>query len=82
MTIRITVDVFSGRPNPSVELGEDESAEVGDYLIGPEGPLRRAGLDEAVLERLPPSRRPDPPSKIFPGYTVSRSELTWYGTEP
>ena len=118
MTIRITVDVFSGRPNPSVELGEDESAEVldrlmparrlgedepglppeptlgyrglvvdqitdrraelpgsfrvaggevfgrglahrasddrvEDYLTGPEGPLRRAGLDEAVLERLP-----------------------------
>lgn len=118
MTIRVTIDVFSGRPNPSIELDDRESAEaldrlmpvrrleeeepgvpseptlgyrglvveqIGDrraelpevfrvaggdvfgrglahrasdetvenYLIGADGPLRRAGMDQAVLERLP-----------------------------
>jgi hypothetical protein len=118
MSIRITVDVFSGRPNPSIELDDRESAEVldrlmpvrrlgdtepglppeptlgyrglvvdqitdrraelpdvirvagadvfgrglahrasddrvEDYLLSPEGPLRRADLDQAILEQLP-----------------------------
>jgi hypothetical protein len=45
MSIRITVDVFSGRPNPGAELGERESAEVLDRLM----PLRRLGEDEPDL---------------------------------
>ena len=53
MTIRITVDVFSGRPNPSAELDERESAEVLDRLM----PLRRLGDEE-----------PDPPSEPTLGY--------------
>lgn len=47
MSIRITVDVFSGRPNPSVELDDRESAEVLDRLM----PVRR--LEEGEPE-LPP----------------------------
>jgi hypothetical protein len=122
MSIRITVDVFSGRPNPSVELDDRASAEVldrlvpvrrleegepdlppeptlgyrgviveqiadrraelpdvlrvaggdvfgrglahrarderiEDYLIGADSPLRRADIDQAVLERLPEEAR-------------------------
>ena len=53
MTIRITVDVFSGRPNPSVELDERESADVLDRLM----PLQRLGEDE-----------PDLPSEATLGY--------------
>jgi len=118
MTIRITIDIFSGRPNPSVELDDRESANVldrlmperrlaenepglpaeptlgyrglvveqigerreelpelfrvvdgdvfgrglahrardervGDYLIGADSPLRRANVDQTVMERLP-----------------------------
>jgi hypothetical protein len=49
MTIRITVDVFSGRPNPSVELDERESADVLDRLM----PLRRLGEDEPDLPSEP-----------------------------
>ena len=49
MSIRITVDVFSGRPNPSVELDERESAAVLDRLM----PLRRLGEGEPDLPSEP-----------------------------
>src|SRR5260370_12879144 len=49
MSIRITVDVFSGRPNPSVELDERESAEVLDRLM----PRRRLGDEEPALPSEP-----------------------------
>jgi hypothetical protein len=45
MSIRITVDVFSGRPDPSVELDDRQSAEILDRLM----PVRRLGDDEASL---------------------------------
>lgn len=49
MSIRITVDVFSGRPNPSVELDDRESAEVLDRLM----PVRRLGDTEPGLPPEP-----------------------------
>ena len=49
MSIRITVDVFSGRPNPSVELDDRESAEILDRQM----PVRRLGDGEPGL---PPGR--------------------------
>lgn len=49
MSIRVTVDVFSGRPNPSVELNERESAEILDRLM----PVRRLGQGEPDLPPEP-----------------------------
>ena len=49
MTIRITIDLFSGRPNPGVELNDRESAEVLDRLM----PVRRLAEDEPGLPAEP-----------------------------
>lgn len=49
MSIRITIDVFSGRPNPGVELDDRESAEVLDRLM----PARRLEDDDAGLPPEP-----------------------------
>jgi hypothetical protein len=49
MGLRITIDVFSGRPNPSVELDDDEAAELLERLA----PVR-------LLEPGEPDLPPEP----------------------
>jgi hypothetical protein len=49
MPIRITIDIFSGRPSLSVELDDRESADVLDRLM----PVRRLAEGEPGLPAEP-----------------------------
>jgi hypothetical protein len=46
--MRVTLDVFSGRPNPSWELTETEASEFRDHCAG----CLEAMLDQSALRAL------------------------------
>ncbi len=61
MPIRVEIDVFSGRPNPVVELDDDEAAELLDRVA----PARRLDVEEGG---------PPPPTLGYRGIIVDQME--------